>query len=418
MYQLVSAIGKLKAQAGRWTSLTVANMTMVQLYQNYDKVIVNLVNNFTPNITVSLDLDEIKSTYVASGLTFSQFLTANSNTVLPTQNKSYSLDTKQCLYSDARRARYKVTPVDPNGFIDSPTLMSDREWLCLQKEGIDYNLFHESCLVTVNGMIHLTDTDGEKIYVIDGAKSSKICLNNQVGITSFREVGKMEFLPITEAMIHRRYADVPLNRNMYIDIGTPKPNKIAALVLGGYLHILDESTFYRISDSIFCIDFQNYPLLDRFYESRKYIDLSSLGLDVKPGNEWLVNVPELYSDAVLTKYATLSQSFLVFFDAESLFVEREAVRRSNLPGMFTSYIEPSLPLITGCGAITDYWRVKEDGQWALTVCEGWTDNHLYHTTNENNLVNVMDSRDPIYPVDIGRAHFLRIGTDIRVITGA
>ena len=417
MYQLVSAIGKIKTEAGRWTSLNVANMTMVQLYQNYDKVIVNLVNNFNPNVTVSLDIDEVKSKYIASALTFSQFLTNNGNVVLPTQTKTYSLSTKQCLYSDAIRARYKITPVDPNGIIDSPTLMADREWLCLQKEGIDYNLFHQSCLVTVNGMIHLTDTDGSKIFVIDGAKSSKICLNNQVGITSFREVGKLEFVPITESMIHRRYASVPLNRNMYIDIGAPKPNKIAALVLGGYLHILDKSSFYRINDSIFCIDFQNYPLLDRFYESRKYIDLSSLGLDVKEGNEWLVNVDELYSDEVLIKYATLSQSFLVFIDAESLFVEREAVRRSNLPGMFTSYTEPTSPLITGCGAITDYWRVKEDGQWALTVNDGWTDNHLYHTTDENKLVNVMDSRDPINPVDIGRAHFLRIGTDIRVISG-
>ena len=296
--------------------------------------------------------------------------------------------------------------------------MFERDWLCMTKTGINYTLFKNSCLVSVNGFIHMTDTDGTKILVQDGAKSGRIARNNQVGITSFADIGQLEMIPITADMVHRRYTDIPLKTKLYIDIGTPKPNKTAMLVLGGYLHVLDDSTFSRISDSIFTIDFQNFPLLERYYESSQCIDLSSLGLDVHTENPFIVNVEQLYSDEVLTKYATLSQSFLVFIDTDNLFTETHALHHFSVPGMITSHIEPIYPLITGYGALGDYWRVKEDGQWALTITKGWQENYLFQSTGIENLVNVSDTRCPENPANVGRAHFLKIGTDIRAVIGA
>lgn len=124
---------------------------MVQLYQNYDKVIVNLVNNFTPNITVSLDLDEIKSTQCCFWIDFLSVLncelqhcSSHTKQILQfwTLNNVF---TRMLVGQDTK----SVTPVDPNGFIGLSYLNVGPRMVVSSKEGIDYNLFHESCLVTV-----------------------------------------------------------------------------------------------------------------------------------------------------------------------------------------------------------------------------------------------------------------------------
>lgn len=422
MYNLVSALGKSKEYNGRWSSVDISDISMVQLYHDYIQVIVTLTSNFAPTVKLSLDLDELKSGNLSATYTFSEFLTLNGNAALPTFLDTYVLETKYAKYVDAFKAHYKVVPVGPEGHVDSPVPMLDRDWLSLTRSvetypDFDYDFFQKNCLISVNGMIHLADSDGEQLLVIDGAKSARIANKNQIGIISFREVGELNFIPITEAMVHRRYADVPLSKALYIDIGTSVLNKTAMLVLGGYLIVLDSTTFYRLSDDIYVINLENYPLLERYYESKESIDLSSLGLDASIENEHMVNRNQLYSDEVLTKYATLSQSFIVFVDSEDVFVEKQALPRSRLPGKFTSPVAPVWPLVVGCGAIGDYWSVKEDGQWALTVTKNWQVNYLFNTTLRSNINNVDDAREASNPLDIGRGHFLKIGTDIRKIVG-
>lgn len=417
MYNLVSAIGKSKQYNGRWSAIDISTIPMVQIYNDYSKVIATITSSFAPTVKLSLDLDEVKSVNISSSVAFNDFLINNGNTTLPTSTVLYELSTKYCIYSDAIRARYKIMAVAEDGNINSNIPIPDRDWLSLKKPNINYTLFQKSCLVSVNGLIHLTDTDGNQVLVRDGAKSARISKLNQVGITSFRELGELELMPITTSMIHRRYPDIPLNRNMYIDIGPAKPNKTAMLVLGGYLHVLDNTTFHRISDSIFAINFENFPLLERYFESKQFIDLSSLGLDASVQYNAAINMPELLTDDVLIKYATLSQSFLVFINTENMFVENAALKRSNLSGKFTSHIEPIYPLIVGCGLIADYWRVKEDKQWALSMNVNWQNNYLFNTTPLQNLNNVNDARTPENLLDLGRGHFLKIGSDIRKIVG-
>lgn len=423
MYNLVSALGKSKQYNGRWSSVDISDVSMTQLYHDYSDVLVTITSNFAPTIKRTLDLADIKSANIGNSATFSQFLVANGNTTLPTATDTYVLETKYAIYADAIRAHYKATPINSDGHLISPIPMIDRDWLALQRPAekypdFDYELMQKSCLVSINGLFHLSDTDGEKLLVVDGAKSQRIAKTNQVGLTSFREVGDLQFIPITESMVHRRYDDVPLSRFLYIDIGQSIINKTAMLVLGGYLHVLDDLTFHRISDRIYAIDFSNYPLLDRYYESRSIIDLTSLELDVSETNDFTVNTQQLYSDEVLTKYVTLSQSFMVFVNTEDLFVEKQALRRSNLPCKFTSYVEPIYPLIVGCGMLGDYWRVDEDKQWALTVNQNWQNNYQFNTVPRSTLVNVDDARSPHDLYDLGRGHFLKIGTDIRKIVGA
>jgi hypothetical protein len=415
MYQLVSAIGKRRVLGGRWVSIDIGSVSMAALYEAYEKIYAVLSNPFYSG-NRALDLDAIRSQYSGTLITFNDMLAAQSGNSLPTTNQIPSFVTKYAIYSDAFQARYKVQPVAPGQHPDNNTPLGDRTWLSLTKAGVDYELFYKSCLVSINGFIHLTDQDSNRVYVVDGQKTALRSGKATCGIVSMREIGELEFVPITEAMIHRRYADTPLGNHMYIDTGLQRPNKMAMLVLGGYLHALDPDTFYRVNDTTFAINFENLPLLDRYFDSVNVIDLSSLNLQHAPLNDVEIDRNELYSDAVLKKYATLSQSFIVFVDNENVFVETQSLRPSTHPQMVVAFTPPRHPVLTETGKLVNFWRVKEHGQWAVSFEDGLRQNYNFNWARRQDLQGVDDHRIPGEQVIMPRLRTLRIGTDIEQFT--
>jgi hypothetical protein len=411
MYTLVSAIGKRKAAGSRWVSIDISSIALNDVYHDYQEVYAVLSNSFyTGNRT--LLLSSIKNSVIAVTSTLPQYLQSIGNASLPVVDQLYQVETKWVHYNDAVKARYKIRPTPSNGHVDSTIPLSERTWLSITRPNTDYNLFFKSCLVSVNGLFHRTDTDGDRVYVLDGMKSCRISGENQMGITSFMNLGELEFTSITQQMIHRRYVDEPLKQRVYIDIGTAKPGKYPMLVVGGYLYILDERNFFQISDTVYGFNILNVPWRERFFESRKIIDLSSLELEEFIHNENQVVESELYSDINITKMFTLSQSFLVFIDNPDLFIEYDTLRRSKLPNMYTSFTEPKYPLSLGYGILGDYWSTKEHDQWSVTVQDSLKWNYIFNTVPEQDLVSYDNSVSPGDPIENSRCQFMRIGSDI------
>lgn len=414
MYTLVSAISKRKEAGSRWTNTDISDIPLSDLYRDYHEVYVVLSNSFyTGNRT--LVLSTIRDTALSSTLTIPQYLTSIGNASLPVIEQLYRVNTKWISYSNAFRANYKVRPTPANGHVDSTIPLSERDWLSITRANTDYNLFFKSCLVSVNGLLHKTDTDGERVYIIDGMKSCRISGENHMSILNFMNLGELEFLPITEQMIHRRYPDEPLKQRVYIDIGTSKPGKYPMLVVGGYLHILDQRSFFQVSDSIYAFNIKNVPWRERFFESRKLIDLSSLELEEFTHNDNQIVESELYSDLNITKMFTLSQSFLVFIDNLDLFVEYDVLRTTRLPKMYTSYTEPKFPLTLGYGLFGDYWKIKENDRWSVTVSNNLKWNYIFNTVPEGDLVSYDDSVSPYDPVEKSRCQFMKIGADMLTV---
>lgn len=416
MYQLVSAVGKLKTSGARWHVVDIAGESMADIYNRYAGVKAVVSNNFITGVQ-TLDLQEIKGPYFTSALTLDEVFAELGNAALPTTPGVPDVQTKYAIYSDAFRANYKVEPADTNGSTHPNILPADKPWLALTKPGIDYQLFHKSCLVSINGMFHLTDTNGQAAFVVDGMKSCRHSGRNEIGLYSFRELGALQFLPITADMIHRRHENLPLTKRLYLDIGTPRPNQVAALVLGGYLHILDSGSFKQVASTIYCVDVEQLPLRERYYESKNLIDLSSLQLETRDENPDQVVVQELYSDENLIRYATLSQSFLVFIDNKELFLEKQAVRTPSVPHSYVSFQAPRYPLVVGTGRVADYWRVYEDKQWSVKVVDSMRKNHTFATTLTDNVVTMDDSVLPYNAQDMSHAHYLVVGTDLRINLG-
>lgn len=417
MYQLVSAIARSNKAGARWASLDIGSMLLGDLASQYEKVYAVLTNPFYTG-EKTLDLANIESLQPSPARTFNEFLTDIGTQTLPMEDHTYSITTRYVGYSDGFKANYKIQPISPLGHIGSNIQPADRDWLSVTRDETDMDMFFKNCLVTVNGFIHRTDGDGERVYVMDGMKSCRHSGMNTLGITSFLNVGELEFLTITPDMIYKREVDVPYISRMYINSQVPRPGKTPMLVLGGYLHVLDAETFMQVGEHQFAINFQNFPLLDRYFDSVKMIDLDPLGLDHQPSNPMRIDVAELRSDAVLVKYATLSQSFLVFVDNPRIFVERHGLGRSRIWNTYISDVKPQWPLVVGAGKFSDYWSVYEDKKWALTNKDGVRNNYDFHTTTEENIVCVDDARLPWNRTTLSLAHFLKIGTDHLVQSGA
>jgi hypothetical protein len=189
-------------------------------------------------------------------------------------------------------------------------------------------------------------------------------------------------------------------------------NKSVLAVIGGYLVPPDSGLVTRVSDNEFQIDFQNLPLLQRYYESSGYIDLSSLGLTSSGRNPSQISVQELLSDTVLMKYLTLSQSFFVVLDAPELFVNRLFVKKTGTPGMFISFVEPQYPLCVGNGRMPEYWPRKEEDRWSLSAYDQYNRQKLFDTTDPMRLASVSSVSLPYDPDFYFGASLVEIGRDL------
>jgi hypothetical protein len=410
MYQLVSAIAQLRAISNQWAAADLRVLTLSQIDSAYSEAYLRVSHPlWTANRTMRFQ--EITQSYVQRDHTIAQFFAANGNNTLPAVNGLAQIVSGYVNYADAYWAGYKL---NRGMLLQNPTTIptvDDAEVLIMQKEGVDGRVFHKNCLVSINGLIHRTDADSTYVYVLDGARSNYHCRRNEVGILNFRGIGEMEFHSITPEMLFRSHPDQPFSNQVFINAPVVPKDKTVALVMGGYLHLLDNLTFLRTGENIFCIDTQSIALLERFFESRHLINLSSLGLDYNGNNDAQISTAQLFSDAVITKWLTLSQSFLVYIDSPNISCERLQMAPTNIAKQYLAYEEPTLPLLGGYGLIQPYWVQENDGVFSVTVGDNVKPHYLFSTAQNVNVTMPADNRIPYDKESYSRVQFLDIKSE-------
>ena len=412
MYIFVSAIGKSVKNAGRWEDIPLGDMLISDIPSLYQKVKVVLSNPFIDH-QVGLDLDTVQNILSAyNSLTFNQFLVAYGSKALPTVDTLWVLNKQYVTYCDGFQAGYAVEPANPNVAPDAQLPVADKKWLFVSRPNTDMLKFFNNVLVSVNGFFHFTEGDASGCWIEDGMVSSIVSNEAQIGFHNFQHVGSIRLKKITPDMIYKRYENQVYRDRMCINVGEDVTNQSVGIVIGGYLHLLDDTNFYRVGDKVMEVKINNLPLIERYHESMRWLDLSSLPMERTDVNDSQVAIDSFYSDANLVAYMTLSQSFLVFIDNTELFIEREGVKASRTPGLAVGYKEPKYPLIGGVGHVVEYWTKEEDGQYALTFKNGNHFNRMYNTVRRKNWQNVGDECIGTNLASNGPFHFLMIGTDV------
>lgn len=402
MYQLESAKVKPFGRNGFWQDEDISAKTIGEIFQDYKKGILILSNNFLVG-TLYLDIEDMKSlVFINTEITLSNWFIEIGNTALPTTTVAPDFSSKIVKYGDAWKANYDFQEVSPTANPDSQLPLSSRPDLLLKREGTDYMAMGKQCLVSINGLLHLSGGSVHGLRVRDGGHSARIANKTQVGLLSFNQIGDFQLIPFNRSMVANPNEYIDLKQRIYLNVGTEITNKGIMLSIGGYLHAIDTTaiggliaedpgsfhvvktagnywitglsiaidinkpfkigqhvtgsgiptnttlrewiitgnqiTSLRLSNQIeftntsailimnepasinifdvvgpstIRINWFKIPFIQRYMESRKLIDLSTLGLSVNPDNESQVSIEELYTDETILRYLELSQSFLI-----------------------------------------------------------------------------------------------------------
>jgi hypothetical protein len=422
MYYALEAIGVKKGLNKRWGPIGLLDYTVAELYAQFRRVIITL--QFSPNTTkLYLDTQTVAAQYASYPLRIQDMLTELSTTALTLLKTPPVIATRSAKFKDAYASRYTVTPVSP--LYGTNVLMQDRTAALLTRTNptTDYRYFKKRCMVSVNGFYHMIDTDNVSgVLVQDAMTTLRVSKQNQIGLYSFSDMCDIEYVPITLNMLHKRMTPdmlaglrepEPYATSGFIKLNKDLTNKTVLLVLGGYLHVPESLLYSQVGDDEFKIDFANYPLFERLYESMQYIDLSALGLTSDIRNPSQFSVQQMLSDGVLMKYMTLSQSFFVILDTPEVFVNRQYIKKTGMPGMFISYKPPVYPIVVGNGRMPEYWSTHEDGQYSLTVYDNTVRQKAFNQANARKLNSISGADVSVDPELLGGAYFLELGCDLK-----
>lgn len=366
MYLLVRARHRIDRRAGRWQDVDLANELVSTLSTKFGDVYlyIEYPGQGTP-VLKALHWDNVRSWLndVSPTMTVQQWLTSLGNRSLPFDNSLPNETLRLVKYAQAWHCGYNLTPVGRAGHVDQLNSKFVKEDLVLTHPKHNPEKIRDWSMVSVNGYFHLTDWTDSGVRIIDGNKTIRSCNDNQIGIYSFETIGKLKYVPITEDMISGQNENSSLWDCAYITMpeNIDITNKTVLLVTGGYLNVLSD-VYLHVSPRTWRINFGNMMFLDRFIESVRELDLSSLGLSIDPLDPTFFSVPELKDNSVIKAYLTLSQSFMVVVDSPSFFQEYVPVESLGLPNRFVSDTYERIPLVGAYGRMIDYHVIDEPGK--------------------------------------------------------
>ena len=376
MYQLVSAKYRSDRKAGRWLDADVANIPITTLTTVYGDVLLFITYPSAPAPkALRFDLVAYTLNGVGPSVTVQQWLTAQGNKTLPFEKVTPTLTPRYVAYVQAWHAGYDFVPRPRNGVVGANMSLWEQEDLIATHPDFTPAYINDYALFQVNGYFHINDYTDAGCRVLDGNRTVRVSNDNQIGLLSFEDIGKIIKCPITTAMVAAQNADAPLKDAVYVTLPShyDLKGKTILMVIGGYLHAGGRA-FTQVGERTYKVQMQNLMLLDRYLESQKHLDLSSMGLTQYADNPSLTSVAELYSDTAIRGWLTMSQSFFVIVDAPSFFHALEPVEYSGLPGRYYTYARTDAPLMGAYGRALDYHTIQEQG--TTVICA--SDNVRHH----------------------------------------
>lgn len=409
-YQLVAARVRSKSLDAGWSDLDVGALTLNELYLNYSKVYLTLSNVVIPD-PVYLDMAAVRDQIAPSMLspTVNDWLAGLGNTSLPTITALPETTLNQVGYTDMWYAGYKAVPSDHLRNPQSQAPISSLNDLLITKDGVDFQQFWNYCLVTVNGLLHRVGGSPYGLYVLRGNESAVIRNDNQLGLMSFLKVGALTTYPITADMIYKTNDNQKFSNRVHVKLPVSVENKTVLLVLGGYIHVLDE-TYRMVSDRSFTVDMNNYPFPERVFEALGRINLSSMQLNPPPGNAEQFALDDLYSDRAIKAWFTLPQSFVVVVDTPNFYVRHHALERLKVPGRFVNHELQRFPLISAMGRIYDYFIQPEQGSFVYSTEAARDIEYNFRTFGWESTLSIDPTRYSAKPWRLARGSLLEMGS--------
>lgn len=388
MYTLKNAVLRKPGKNQRFETVDISSILMNDLKTQYKDGYITLTH---PQLAGDryVSIQTLRSSQLYSpNVSFTQWLGTIGNDFIPELPEDPILSEKTTAYANFFQTGYNVKAIHPTNNPNIPVDESSKTDLLIQKAGMDATEFHQHALVSVGGFFHLTDIAAWGVKIKDGARLREVGgSSNGIGVLSFRNVCPIQQLPITNGMLSHSPVNAPYKDEVYINFGVNAEGKGVMMVIGGYLQIND-STYDIINYNplIVRVNTRRIPLLQRYYESRKFMPMDHLSLTTIEDSPSLVSVPEFFNDANIAATLTTMLSFAVLTDEPHLFYRKHNMNESQLPGTFETNMFPRWPIRTTYGRMPETW---------LRVTPGWGLNDKKYILS----CSPLDNTQPVYLFD-------------------
>lgn len=390
MYTLVKAVKRKTQYTGKWETIDLSQEILKGIYDRLGWVVVELKPEGS-NESKWIDLINLEVYFKANeSLTFGQWLLTVGDQSLPFNPKPW-YPKNYAKYVQAWHADYQFQPAHPSIHPNADISIYEKSDLIVTHPDITPEYLGHYGLFSVNGLFHFSDFGHEQLRVVDGFKSILKYKDNQIGLLSFEQLGKIECIPINEAYLAKVNPEADYWDNTFITIpeSIDLTNKSVFFVLGGYIHFPSRD-INAVSSRSYSIKFNNILTVERYFQMNERLDLKDWGLIENPDNPALVKVDRLFSDEIVLKLLTMSQSYIVIVDAPSLYQTTEPVEYIKFPGRYIDRTANKLPLMGIHGIGLDYHTIKEDIVTVLAASNNRRENYIANTLNwtkENYLDN-------------------------------
>lgn len=412
MYVYQSSVVLERTIGSQWrTDVDLSTMLVSAIYQSFTKAYLVLTNTANPGQTFYVDMSSIMMTYYTYENTLEQLFIDIGSSALPTVDQLPDSNIRIAKYSDGFRAKYKLSKtkigvVLPENYPESE--INDLEITRPSKLSTPINKLHESCLIDINGFIHETTTDGIRTFIYDGVKTLRKNRYNHFGILSFLDVCPIQKVKLTQPMISKINPSSTLSERVIITVPNDLENKSCILVLGGYMVFMQANVFWRLGLNELALNLNNLPYLERIIESDLYLDISHLDLiQTAPG---VYNPVDVFSDEKIMNNLTARNTFLVILDTPLLLTNKVPIRTSSIPGYYTAYQEPELPMFINYGKLANYWKQYEHGYWSVKITDAFSRNYIISQEEYTHLASASDNLLPNNPYILSKGHLLEISS--------
>lgn len=397
----------------QWEERDLSATTLTTIFSDYREVVIS-VHESGQDVDFIFSMNQFRYRYSQYNNTLSIFLQGLADPLYAFERMTDfpNKEINYVKYNHAAAAGYNLKLAKIGYTLPEDAPVDTKTDIRLTRPGVetDFKMLYDYCLFSVNGMVHRADYDGEYTYIREGGKSCQIADNNQVGIYSFRDIAKPDIVPITDSMLSVPQGFTALRDRVRIKLPQGKKIKSFFLVIGGYIVMPHANSCWVINDESIEVDVKLLSILERILESKKLIDLSSLELSVNTANPEAVDVEEIFSDRVIRNWMTLEQSFVVLLDTDTFFHNRIYLRQMRAPGIITAYSKPEYPLVLGQGRLGEYWRIKEDRYWSVTLTDSFRKNYQFRREFTGRLKTVDNALAFDTPFYLSQAYLLEIGS--------
>jgi len=407
MYRYIQATAVEVGAPGAWNPVNLADLTLAEIFTNYTGALAE-IEVVELQRRYSLNLWDLNTNLRFLPIKFGEWLTSIGNQTIPLSDDLPANDRVYATYRDVWNYGFQVQGYNRNIAVEQELTLDQVIDAIVTKSDVDYTTADKYVLFLVNGLVHNSVAIPDGFVIEDAGRSLQASKENRVGILNFEKIGQIERFAITADMLIPPTDDLPYTDSVYLKLsGIDTTNKTVGIVIGGYLHLLDNA-YDQVGSNLLKLNMRDYPIVERYWILKQSTDVSSIKLTSFNNRKDKLDFTELTTTENIAALLTLSQSFVFTIDATDVGVERLMVHQAELAGRYMAYSKPMYPMISDTGRLINYTWYAAKHDYVVRTSDYFFTNYMRRTTEFRKQKYVTNHRYVHKPTNYQDAFWLQI----------